>query len=73
MTQVCARVLDIPIDRVYINETATDKVPNASPTAASASTDLYGMAVKVRKIYMYVVTIHVKYNVLLIQTSKTLV
>jgi len=30
---------------VYIAETSTDKVPNASPTAASASSDLYGGAV----------------------------
>lgn len=30
---------------VHIAETATDKVPNASPTAASASSDLYGSAV----------------------------
>ncbi|KNC81268.1 hypothetical protein SARC_06399 [Sphaeroforma arctica JP610] len=33
-------------DRVYINETATDKVPNTSPTAASASSDLNGAAVR---------------------------
>ncbi|CAN0042104.1 unnamed protein product, partial [Laminaria digitata] len=29
---------------VYVAETATDKVANTSPTAASVSTDLYGMA-----------------------------
>ena len=34
------------MDKIHISETSTDKVPNASPTAASVSTDLYGMAVK---------------------------
>jgi xanthine dehydrogenase/oxidase len=29
---------------VFISETATDKVANTSPTAASASSDMYGMA-----------------------------
>jgi xanthine dehydrogenase molybdopterin-binding subunit B len=43
----------VPINKVFLAETLTDKcvalcflqVPNASPTAGSASTDLYGMAV----------------------------
>lgn len=30
--------------QVHVSETATDRVPNSSPTAASCSTDLYGMA-----------------------------
>lgn len=30
--------------QVHISETATDRVANTSPTAASMSTDLYGMA-----------------------------
>ena len=29
---------------MHVAETATDKVANTSPTAASVSTDLYGMA-----------------------------
>lgn len=33
-----------PTPQVHIAETATDKVSNTSPTAASMSTDLYGMA-----------------------------
>ena len=33
------------MDKVCITETSTDKVPNASPTAASAVSDLYGMSV----------------------------
>lgn len=45
MIQVAARALQIPADKIYIAETASDKVPNTSPTAASASSDLNGMAV----------------------------
>ena len=47
MVQVCSRVLDIPIDKIHLIDTSSDKVPNSSPTAASFSSDLYGMAVKV--------------------------
>ena len=43
--QVAATVLGIATDSVFVSETSTDKVPNASPSAASASSDLYGMAV----------------------------
>ncbi|KAF9163837.1 hypothetical protein DFQ27_002984 [Actinomortierella ambigua] len=46
MIQVCAEGLKIPMEMIHIVETATDKVANASPTAASASSDLNGMAVK---------------------------
>ncbi len=35
----------MPLSKVYVSETSTDKVPNASPTAASASSDMYGGAV----------------------------
>lgn len=45
MIQVASRALGIPTDMIHISETATDKVPNTSPTAASASSDLNGMAV----------------------------
>ncbi|XP_020156704.1 xanthine dehydrogenase [Aegilops tauschii subsp. strangulata] len=45
IAQVAASSLDIPLSCVFISETSTDKVPNASPTAASASSDLYGAAV----------------------------
>ena len=45
--QVCARCLGVPPEAVFISETSTDTVPNSTPTAASMSTDLYGMAVKV--------------------------
>ena len=46
MVQVCARALGIPPSKVHISEMATNTVANASPTAASVSSDLYGMAVK---------------------------
>eukprot|EP00468_Gymnochlora_sp_CCMP2014_P000995 CAMPEP_0167740308 /NCGR_PEP_ID=MMETSP0110_2-20121227/202_1 /TAXON_ID=629695 /ORGANISM="Gymnochlora sp., Strain CCMP2014" /LENGTH=1376 /DNA_ID=CAMNT_0007624181 /DNA_START=571 /DNA_END=4701 /DNA_ORIENTATION=+ len=45
MIQVAAGALGVPVDMVYIAETATDKVPNTSPTAASMSSDINGMAV----------------------------
>ena len=44
MAQIAAQSLGLPLSAVYIAETATDKVPNASPTAASASSDIYGGA-----------------------------
>ncbi|XP_041988452.1 xanthine dehydrogenase-like [Aricia agestis] len=45
MIQVASKALDVDISKVHISEMATDKVPNSSPTAASMSSDLYGMAV----------------------------
>lgn len=42
--QVAARSFGISDNLVHVSETATDRVPNASPTAASMSTDLYCMA-----------------------------
>jgi len=42
--QVAAAALGVPVEAVHVAETATDKVANTSPTAASMSTDLYGMA-----------------------------
>lgn len=45
MAQVAARALGISHDRVRISETMTSVVPNATPTAGSMGTDLYGMAV----------------------------
>eukprot|EP00271_Cylindrocystis_brebissonii_P015376 TRINITY_DN3802_c0_g1_i1.p1 TRINITY_DN3802_c0_g1~~TRINITY_DN3802_c0_g1_i1.p1 ORF type:complete len:1384 (-),score=303.69 TRINITY_DN3802_c0_g1_i1:1396-5484(-) len=44
VAQVVAATLDCPVADVFISETSTDKVPNTSPTAASASSDLYGQA-----------------------------
>ncbi|KAG7502396.1 xanthine dehydrogenase/oxidase [Solea senegalensis] len=46
MVQVASRVLGIPFSKIHISETSTNTVPNTSPTAASASSDLNGAAVK---------------------------
>ncbi|KAL2650085.1 hypothetical protein R1flu_018213 [Riccia fluitans] len=45
MAQIAATAFGIPFTSVFISDTSTDKVPNASPTAASASSDMYGGAV----------------------------
>jgi xanthine dehydrogenase/oxidase len=45
MTQIAAQALKVPLDSVFISETATNTVANASPTAASASSDLNGYAI----------------------------
>jgi xanthine dehydrogenase large subunit len=44
VAQVVAEVLGVDIDRVKITATTTEKVPNTSPTAASAGSDLNGKA-----------------------------
>eukprot|EP00965_Chrysotila_dentata_P245618 6206664-Pleurochrysis_carterae.AAC.2 len=44
VAQVAAKAFGLPLSKVHIAETATDKVANTQPTAASMSTDLYGMA-----------------------------
>lgn len=46
MLQVAATSLGVPLERVRLAPTRTDKVPNTSATAASSSTDLNGAAVK---------------------------
>ncbi|ODV89306.1 hypothetical protein CANCADRAFT_32605 [Tortispora caseinolytica NRRL Y-17796] len=46
MAMICAHELQVPLDNVFISETATNTVPNTSPSAASASSDLNGGAVK---------------------------
>jgi len=38
--QVAAKCFGVPISAVHVSETASDKVANASPSAASLSTDL---------------------------------
>jgi len=45
MIQIAAKALGIPVEKVFIAETSTDKVANSSPTAASVQSDLNGMAV----------------------------
>jgi xanthine dehydrogenase large subunit len=44
VAQVVAEEFGIDLDRVRITATVTDKVPNASATAASSGSDLNGMA-----------------------------
>jgi xanthine dehydrogenase large subunit len=44
VAQVVAEEFGVDISRVRITATATDKVPNTTPTAASSGTDLNGMA-----------------------------
>lgn len=46
MLQVAATTLGIPMHKVRLAPTRTDKVPNTSATAASAGADLNGAAVK---------------------------
>jgi xanthine dehydrogenase/oxidase len=46
VAQVAASELGVELEKVFIAETSTDKVPNSSATAASVGSDLYGMAVK---------------------------
>jgi xanthine dehydrogenase/oxidase len=41
---VAAHAFSVQLSSVFVNETSTDKVANTIPTAASMSTDLYGMA-----------------------------
>ncbi|BDH57326.1 xanthine dehydrogenase molybdopterin binding subunit [Tsukamurella sp. PLM1] len=46
MLQVAATTLGVPLQRVRLAPTRTDKVPNTSATAASSGADLNGGAVK---------------------------
>ena len=46
MIQVAATTLGVPLERVRLAPTRTDKVPNTSATAASSGADLNGGAVK---------------------------
>ncbi|XP_040286533.1 xanthine dehydrogenase/oxidase isoform X1 [Bufo bufo] len=45
MVQVASKALGIPTSKIHISETSTNTVPNSSATAASASSDLNGMAI----------------------------
>ncbi len=44
--QIAARLMGVSLDKVQICATNTSKVANTQPTAASAGTDLNGMAIK---------------------------
>jgi xanthine dehydrogenase/oxidase len=44
MAQVAAHALGVDMSAVHISETATNTISNASPSAASMTADLNGMA-----------------------------
>ena len=46
MLQVAATTLGVPVSQFRAMPTATDKIPNTSPTAASSGSDLNGQAVR---------------------------
>jgi len=50
LCQIASRMLKVNPNKIHIVETATDKVPNTSATAASCGSDLNGMAVMVYNI-----------------------
>ncbi|KAI8322904.1 xanthine dehydrogenase [Martensiomyces pterosporus] len=45
MAMIAAETLELPLESIFISETATNTAANTSPTAASASSDLNGFAV----------------------------
>ena len=45
--QVASQVLGVPLSKIQVGETATSVIPNASHTAASVSSELFGGAVQV--------------------------
>jgi xanthine dehydrogenase/oxidase len=53
MIQVASRALDIPADLIYFSECSTDKIPNASATCGSMTSDLNGMAIIVCKVFLF--------------------
>lgn len=50
---MAATVLEIPIEKVYISETSTVTVPNATETGGSFVADLNGGAVMVDQLDLY--------------------
>ncbi|MFH4973423.1 hypothetical protein AB6A40_000132 [Gnathostoma spinigerum] len=44
--QIAARCLSVQLSKIHIDNTTTQTIPNSSPTAASAGSDFYGLAVK---------------------------
>lgn len=47
VAQIVANEFQVSLDKIQISATRTDKVPNTSPTAASAGTDLNGKAAQI--------------------------
>lgn len=46
VAQIVAQEFDVKVDRIKVTATTTAKVPNTSPTASSAGSDLNGMAAR---------------------------
>lgn len=46
MVQIASQELNVPVDAVFTQDTASYHTANASPTAASSGSDLNGMAIK---------------------------
>ncbi|XP_070496875.1 xanthine dehydrogenase-like [Chironomus tepperi] len=44
LQQIASRAFKIPIEKIHIQETSTDKIPNVSPAGASVGSDLFGKA-----------------------------
>ena len=61
MIQIASRVLGLPVEHIHIKETNTDTSPNATPTGASFTSDIFGMAVKVCRSSLNVITILLLY------------
>ena len=51
MIQIASRVLGLPVEHIHIKETNTSITPNPTDTAASSTSDIFGMAVKVCHTY----------------------
>ena len=66
VSQVASRVLNIPTSKIYISETSSSHIPNTSPTAASFSSDLNGMAVLVKFIFISIDINSLLYNIIFI-------
>eukprot|EP01111_Echinosteliopsis_oligospora_P015503 TRINITY_DN6157_c0_g1_i1.p1 TRINITY_DN6157_c0_g1~~TRINITY_DN6157_c0_g1_i1.p1 ORF type:complete len:771 (+),score=277.00 TRINITY_DN6157_c0_g1_i1:923-3235(+) len=45
IAQIASKELGVPMKSIVVSDTSTDKVANTSPTAASVSSDMNGMAV----------------------------
>ena len=58
MIQIASRVLGIPVDKIHVAENSTHVIPHASDTAASHSTDMWGMAIKVNESFGLLIFSH---------------
>jgi xanthine dehydrogenase/oxidase len=45
--QIASKTLGIPIEKIYINETSSDKIHNATPTGGSVGSDLWCNTAKI--------------------------